>query len=571
MAAPQRPGASRRLAPICSALRVAPPAAPARPTPTPTPSAGDGDGADAGGQEGPRLLVPDDMGCLVMLEDPQPSPSGDWVAYVLSRPNYDANQHEKQLMLTSTAGEQSQQFTFDRPFVSSPRWSPAGDTLAFLDQAADGTTQVFVLSMAGGDSRQATEQPGVKGFAFSPDGSELALTVEDQPEEKEGEERHDKSFEVGDDHFLTEAAPLPQHVWIVPVVGGAAERLTCGPRGLTQTFGGSAFSWTPDGSALVYSSQPHASLSYCNRQSLEVVPRAKPDAAWTLDPGPSAFGSLRVSPDGKSVAYSQVTSDAEGRYVPSAIYVRPLEPGAAAVCVSSGIDRSLTLVDWSLDGQSLLASADDGSTVSVWSVPLEGVATKLPLGGVQPTGIAPTADGGVVFVGKSVDRVAEIYSLGAGDATPRRLTDHNAFTANQLLLGEVETLTWASTDGLEPNGIVTYPPDFDPSHTYPLVLVVHGGPMSASLEGFTIRNQILASAGWIVFNPNYRGSDNLGAEFQRAVIGDAGDGPGEDVMAGVAALVATGCVDETRIGLSGWSYGGCERRLLLGTRRQCTQ
>ena len=119
-----------------------------------------------------------------MLEDPQPSPSGDWVAYVLSRPNYDANQHEKQLMLTSTAGEQSQQFTFDRPFVSSPRWSPAGDTLAFLDKAADGTTQVFVLSMAGGDSRQATEQPGVKGFTFSPDGSELALTVEDQPEEK---------------------------------------------------------------------------------------------------------------------------------------------------------------------------------------------------------------------------------------------------------------------------------------------------------------------------------------------------------------------------------------------------
>src|SRR5204863_4705372 len=91
---------------------------------------------------------------------------------------------------------------------------------------------------------------------------------------------------------------------------------------------------------------------------------------------------------------------------------------------------------------------------------------------------------------------------------------------------------------------------------YPLVLNIHGGPMGTSTEGWSAFDQLLAAQGWIVFQPNYRGSNNMGDAFQRAVVNDAGDGPGRDVMAGIKALKARGIVDTARVAVSGWSYGG---------------
>jgi dipeptidyl aminopeptidase/acylaminoacyl peptidase len=93
---------------------------------------------------------------------------------------------------------------------------------------------------------------------------------------------------------------------------------------------------------------------------------------------------------------------------------------------------------------------------------------------------------------------------------------------------------------------------------------VHGGPRTASLETFSSQAQIFASQGWIVFQPNYRGSDNVGNAYQSAIFNDAGDGPGRDVMAGVAAVRKRGVVDEARVAVSGWSYGGYMTTWLLG-------
>ena len=123
--------------------------------------------------------------------------------------------------------------------------------------------------------------------------------------------------------------------------------------------------------------------------------------------------------------------------------------------------------------------------------------------------------------------------------------------------------TWEN-EGFHCDGVVTYPPDFVAGKKYPLVLYVHGGPRSASKEAFSSRAQLLAAQGWMVFEPNYRGSDNLGNAFQAAIWNDAGAGPGRDVMAGVAMLEKRGFVDSARMAVSGWSYGGYMTTWLLG-------
>ena len=172
-------------------------------------------------------------------------------------------------------------------------------------------------------------------------------------------------------------------------------------------------------------------------------------------------------------------------------------------------------------------------------------------------------DGAIAFAGSEPSRPTEIYYLSGPAAAPRRLTHYNDEVASRDL-GRRETIEWSGPDGFPEDGVLTYPPAFDPSKTYPLVLVIHGGPQSATTTAFSSLPHLMAARGWVVFSPNYRGSDNRGNAFQRAIFNDAGAGPGRDVMAGLAEVRKKGFVDPSRIGVSGWSYGGYMTSWLTG-------
>src|SRR5207245_1258292 len=143
------------------------------------------------------------------------------------------------------------------------------------------------------------------------------------------------------------------------------------------------------------------------------------------------------------------------------------------------------------------------------------------------------------------NNVNEIF-VASASAPPRRLTDLNAEIASRQL-GAVERFEWQGPNGFRDDGVVIYPPGFSKGKKYPLVLIIHGGPTAASVRTFSLFSQAVAAHDYIVFSPNYRGSDNLGNAYQRAIFNDAGDGPGRDVMAGIAALARMGSVDTTRI------------------------
>jgi dipeptidyl aminopeptidase/acylaminoacyl peptidase len=180
--------------------------------------------------------------------------------------------------------------------------------------------------------------------------------------------------------------------------------------------------------------------------------------------------------------------------------------------------------------------------------------------------VSAADDGSFAFLGAERGRPDEVYLWRAGASAPVRLTDHNAFLAAQAA-PRTEGLEWRTPDGFQTDGVVTYPPGFDAARKYPLVLYIHGGPTAASNEGFSARVHLLASRGWIVFQPNYRGSDNRGNAFQRAIAANPGPGIDMDVMSGIRALVRRGGVDTTRIGVSGWSFGGYVTAWLIGHHR----
>ena len=195
-------------------------------------------------------------------------------------------------------------------------------------------------------------------------------------------------------------------------------------------------------------------------------------------------------------------------------------------------------------------------------------ARRVPLGKACPNSafwvdVAVGRNGEIAFAGSEPQHPAELYYLASASGPVKRLTDFNQEVA-ALELGKTETIEWQGPDGFHMDGVVTYPPDFAPGRKYPLVLYIHGGPRSASKEVFSARAQLLAANGWVIFEPNYRGSDNLGNAFQAAIWNDSGDGPGRDVMSGVELLKKRGFVDETRMAVSGWSYGGYMTTWLLG-------
>lgn len=520
-----------------------------------------------------RRMQLDDLGRIVRVSDPRISPDGKSIVVVVARANYDENRHDANLVLVDVASGNQRVLTQDRRGVSHPRFSPGGDRLAFLSTVASGAgqpprAQIFVMPMGGGDVRRITNAPkGVQQFAWSPDGRTFAFATEDEAEKKTGPERFNDSFEVGNDDFLIASQALPTHAWLVPADGGEARRLTSGTWSLPISHPpgppASPLTWSPDGISIVTVklTTPHSGDALYSTVEIVDVATGKMRGVTGRD---RSEGQPTFSPDGSQIAYWQ-SRDAESGNL-NEIHIAPAA-GGAGKSITRAIDRNIARSIWMPDGKSLLVGANDGTRVSMWIQPLDGAARKLELGNISPSSsfwvdVAVGKDGAIAFTATDPKRPAELYYMTSPTSSPRRLTNLNAEVAG-LALGRTEVISWQS-EGFTHNGVLTYPPDFSSSQKYPLVLVIHGGPTAASLETFAPQAQIMAAKGWVVFQPNYRGSDQIGNAYQHAIHNDAGAGPGRDVMAGVEAVKQRGFVDASKIAVSGWSYGGYMTTWLLG-------
>jgi dipeptidyl aminopeptidase/acylaminoacyl peptidase len=516
----------------------------------------------------------DDFSKVRRVGDPQFSPDGAALAYVVSTPSLDENRHVAALHRLEIASGRSTQLVSGAKLVSVsfPRWSPNGRQVAFLatvPTAGAPAAQIFTVPSQGGAVKQITTAPsGVQQIAWSPDSRTIAFATADVPEKKPGYQRFNDSFEVQPNFhlFMTQPVP-PTHVWTVPAAGGAPTRLTSGAWTLPVTrppgAPSSMLTWTPDGSAVVFSRSGGGGIA-----GLQTVRIA--DGAIT--PLNIAGTHPRFSPKGDLIAFlsgggASVIS-VSGRAPGSAAGEGQAPP--AARLLTQAINRGIARALWMPDGRSLLVGGNDTERVSLWLQPVDpggGAARRIDTGDASPNSsffvdMAVSSTGAIAFAGTSPARPAEIYYLASPDAPIKRLTSVNDEIAT-LPLGRLEVVSY-TFEKFDQNGILTYPPDFDPSKKYPLVLLIHGGPRAASMMTFSPAAQLMAAKGWLVFQPNYRGSDNLGREFQGAIANDAGAGPGRDVIAGIETLKQRGIVDESRMAVSGWSYGGYMTTWMLG-------
>ena len=504
----------------------------------------------------------DDLQKLVQLSNPQFSPDGKSVAVVMRTPVWKTDKYDTELDVVDVASGARRALTHGREGVSSPRWSPDDTRLAFL--AKDSKTkksQIYVMPLAGGDAQRITDaKQGIDEFTWSPDSSQVAYITQDPPINEKAIKEHDKVFQITDGNFQLRAAVAPWHLWVVASAGGNATRLTEGAYSLqTDQEGATPLVWSHDGKSIVFTKfpSPYWGLSYRSVIAKVAVSGNGKPAVVVSEQGASDFA---YAPASDRFAFMRARNGDQNNG--NAVYFG----GTGAIDdATAALARNFNAYAWLPGGKELLLQGELGTRSVLWEQPLSsGAARVLDLGNVEAGGELSVAKGGeIAFIGSTATHPGELYVIDSANAKPRRLTNVNAFV-DKLELGKTGAIEWNGPDGFHEDGVLTYPVGYRKGKQYPLVLVIHGGPEAASTVSFSVLPQSLSATGFLVFQPNYRGSTNLGDAYQHAIFRDTGEGPGKDVMAGLAAVEKLGVVDANRIGVSGWSYGGYMTTWLTG-------
>ena len=504
-----------------------------------------------------------DLGKLTSISDPQISPDGKSIAVIVSKPDYDINRFKTDLVVVDISSGTHRALTQDRLYVSQPRWSPSGDALAFLCKVItpkEHAMQLFILPMMGGEAKQITwTAKGVQHYAWNPTGESIAFVTADDGVAKEKLEKGYDAFEVGDNDMFVTSPRTSAHIWLVPAKGGESKRLTSGSWSLPITIPpgppSSALSWSADGTTIAFVKVPSAQSGDFFKRTVHLLNVStgviKPLTTHMRAESHPSFGHA------KDVLVYHYVRDGQLGNVSDIWVTSPLQSEGTNLTLS--LDRDIHRVLWFHDHKSLLIGGHDGDSRALWVQSIFGTRKKLNLGSVTPNGyywidMSVGKNGAVAFVGSTPQEPSELYYMGSVSELPKKLTSFNS-ALNNYNFGKTEIVRW-SNEGFDHSGVLTYPVEFSEGKQYPLVLIIHGGPGSAAIPSFSALSQILSNKGYFVFQPNFRGSDNLGSKYKIANIKDFGPGPGRDIVAGLQKLKASGMIDSTKVGICGWSYGG---------------
>jgi dipeptidyl aminopeptidase/acylaminoacyl peptidase len=493
------------------------------------------------------------------------APDGTRVAYVVREALVEGEQSEylSQVWMVDADGSNPMQFTRGAQSAGSPAFSPDGQWLAFTSRRGAGSgenaprTQVWAISVQGGEAFAVTDAPtGVGRFAWSPAGDRLAYLSTDADTDEERARRREKR-----DPIFVDQNFKYTHLYSVPFAPGGP-RAPEARRHTTGDFHVTSFDWSPDGSTFVFSHQADPRLDEGARASaistVSVAADARPqplvDQGGT-DTDPS------WSPDGRWIAFVSSGDTPERVGLGDVWVVAP--SGGMPRKLADSHDRSGGLLGWSRDGSRVLLLESIGTTRHVTALPVNGEHLEQLTAGPGVIGSPSFASGAdaMAFTWQQTEMPMDLRVSAVSTFAPKQITALNP-DIEMPPLGHTELLTWRSPDGrFDIQGLLTYPVDYDPSRTYPLILNVHGGPAGVFAQSFTgaastYNIQYFAQEGYAVLRPNPRGSTGYGRDFRFANVRDWGYGDMDDLMAGVDRAIEMGVAHPDSLLLMGWSYGG---------------
>jgi dipeptidyl aminopeptidase/acylaminoacyl peptidase len=498
------------------------------------------------------VLTPFDVARTRSVREAAVSPDGRLIAYVLEVPRQPLTEDNgpawAELHVTDPAG-QSHTYVGGKVNVSRVAWTPDGRNICFLAKRGDDKrTALYAIPHDGGEARRIVEHvTDITGYDWSADGRLLAFLAS-QEEPKTEREAREKGFNAE----VFEENPRPVKVWIFE-----PERKESKPRALDLPGSASDLHWSPVDGRLALGLAPTSLIDddYMNKRVRVIDSETGRITAEVANPG--KLGRIVWSPDGRFLAMdsaADINDPSTGRLMlveSTGGTPRDLLPGWAG---------HLQDLDWK-DNGNLVALTHEGVEAAVEEInTATGSRRPLVAHGTRAWRALSWSKSGVgAILGDSPQHPPEVFLLASGDASPKRLTDSNPWLAN-IEFAKQEVVSYRAKDGLELEGLLIRPLNEQPGRRYPLILTVHGGPeahySNGWLTGYSNPGQVAAAQGFAVFYPNYRGSTGRGVEFSKVSQGDPGGKEFDDLVDAVDHLVATGLVDQAKVGITGGSYGG---------------
>lgn len=536
-------------------------------------------------------LSGEDLFRIRFVGSPAVSPDGALIAYTVKVADLEGNRYATHLHLVPTKGGASRQLTFGKQSDTQPTWSPDGKTLAFVSNRENKRAQIHLLPLGGGEARRLTNLDGsIMDLAWSPDGSRIAFSYSPLSEEEKARREAEKKDEADQRaafkvfrtmHFKEDGSgylfDAHTHVWVVEVGTGEARQITDGD---TDDHG-PVFS--PDGKTLAFASNrlPEPLYELDNIDICTVPVQGGEIRRLTPEYGPAASPSW--SPDGKTIAYlghvcpnkgESFWRDVKVWRVPAAggeptLLTPGLATTAGNVTASDTADigGGWEAPIWSPDGKRIYFLLSERGSTRVGRVAADGGEVEMltPPGREVGTLSLDAKGGRLALIESTHLAPAEVAVLDPAEGgTPRVLTQHNAELLTSRWIGEPEDIHVPSGDGVSVHGWILKPPGFRSGERYPTILEIHGGPHGQYGYTFFHEMQHLAGLGYVVCWTNPRGSHGYGEEFAGAIVKGWGGVDYDDLMAVTDHLVAQDYVDETRLGVTGGSYGGYMTNWIIG-------
>ena len=515
-----------------------------------------------------RPIASSDLYRLQTISNPRLSPDGKWVVYSLSRSDSAKDKQTSDIWMTSVDGIDQVQLTNAEREGSMASFSPDGKYIAFLSKCSaceeeeKKQTQVYLLDRRGGDAKKLTNvKAPIASYSWKPDGSGILLVMKD-PDYTDTAKTKIRTPYVMDRYKFKQdyegyLGNRKTHLYFFDIKTKKLDTLTNG------VYNETGPAWSPNGEMIAFASNRTEDPDKNNNTDIYLM-EAKPGAmAKKLTTWPGNDNEPQWSPDGKFIAYLQSSSKEA-----FTMYGQPLlavisKDGGEPRLLSRQTDRPVRNQRWSADGNSIAALMEDNRQRNIVSFDaISGEMKKLTEGNQSFT-MLETKNGNLVAAMSNPQTPPELYSLEKNNL--RKLTHVQDSFLAPLKLATVEGFQSKSKDGTIVSGLLYRTPDSVAVKKLPLILFIHGGPVGQDEFEFDLSRQIYAAAGFAVAAVNYRGSSGRGIDFTRSIYGDWGNKEVMDIIGAADYLIKEGIVDENRMGIAGWSYGGISTNYTIAT------